>query len=60
MSYGKSIGSVIGATLVFGAVSKLVPKKNTLKGTRYNSKKRKGGRKKWNLVKSGLKKDTQK
>ena len=46
MSYGKSIGSVIGATLVFGAVSKLVPKKNTLKGTRYNSKKRKGGRKK--------------
>jgi len=25
MSYGKSIGSVIGATLVVGAVSKLVP-----------------------------------
>jgi len=40
MSYGKSIGSVIGATLVFGAVSKLVP---TIKKC---SKKRKGGRKK--------------
>ena len=27
MSYGKSIGGVIGATMVVGAVSKLVPKK---------------------------------
>ena len=41
MTYGKSIGSVIGATLVVGAVSKLVPRKK-----KCSKKKSKGGRKK--------------